>query len=330
MDVLTARDGGLHCGAGRFTIDPARPVEIAVITHAHADHARAGSGEYHCSAEGERVTRMRVGADARIVSHGWGERFQLGDATVSMHPAGHIRGSAQVRVEVDGEVWVASGDYKRQDDPTCSAFEPVPCDVFITEATFSLPIYRWSPTNAVMADIWSWWRTNRNAGRSSLLFCYALGKAQRVLAGLARYTDEPVYVHGAVEPLTEAYRKEGVPMLSTINATADARTDGFKGQLVIAPPSASRSTWMKRFREAETGFASGWMRVRGIRRGRGWDRGFVLSDHVDWPGMIETVQQSGARRVLVTHGRSDILVRYLQEAGIDAAPLATAHGDEDD
>lgn len=330
MDLLAAADGGLRCAAGAFTIDPARPVDVAVITHAHADHARPGSRVYHCAREGLLVTRMRVGDAAEIVPHDWGERFRLGDATVSLHPAGHIRGSAQVRVEAGGSVWVASGDYKRESDPTCTPFEVVPCDVFVTEATFALPIYRWQPTEAVLEDVLRWWRRNRDAGRCSLLFCYALGKAQRVLAGLAPHISEPVYVHGAVEPLTAAYRADGVPMPETLGATVEQSRDGFRGQLVIAPPSASRSPWMKRFGQMETGFASGWMRVRGMRRGRGWDRGFVLSDHVDWPGIVETVAACGARRVLVTHGRSDILVRYLRDAGIDAAALATAHGDEED
>ena len=315
---------------GGFTVDPVRPAQVAVITHAHADHARPGSAVYHCSAEGERYTRARVGTDAEIVTHGWGERFALGDATVSLHPAGHIRGAAQVRVEGDGEAWVVSGDYKREADPTCTPFEVVPCNVFITEATFALPIYRWPATEQVVAEVWAWWQTNRAAGRCSMLFCYALGKAQRLLAELERYTAGPIYVHGALEELIAAYRADGVSLPETINATQAERKDGFAGELVLAPPSASRSAWMRRFRKAETAFASGWMRVRGIRRGRGWDKGFVLSDHVDWPGIIETVQQTGASRVLATHGRTDMLVRYLRERQIDARALSTAYGDEED
>ncbi len=328
--VLIARHGGLDCPAGGFSVDPARPAEIAVITHAHADHARPGSGVYHCSAEGEPYTRARVGEDATLVTHEWGTPFQLGAATVSLHPAGHIRGSVQVRVEVDGACWVVSGDYKREADPTCTVFEPVPCDVFVTEATFALPIYRWTPTDQVVDGIMDWWRGNRDAGRCSMLFCYSLGKAQRLLAELGARTSDPVHVHGALEALTAAYRRDGVQMAETINATQSTRKDGFAGELVLAPPSASRSTWMRRFRKVETAFASGWMRVRGVRRGRGWDRGFVLSDHVDWPGIVETVQDTGARRVLATHGRTDMLVRYLIEQGVDARALSTAYGDEED
>ncbi|HEX7037585.1 MAG TPA: ligase-associated DNA damage response exonuclease [Pseudomonadales bacterium] len=330
MSVLVARDGGLYCGAGDFTVDPAQPVRRAVITHAHADHAYGGSDEYHCSAEGAELTRLRIGDEGAVIPHAWGERFRLGDAVVSLHPAGHIRGSAQVRVEVDGEVWVVSGDYKRHDDPTCTPFEVVPCDVFVTEATFALPVFRWEHPRSVVEQILDWWASNRAAGRCSMLFCYSLGKAQRLLAELADEAFEPVYLHGALERLTSIYRAQGVVMAPTRGATIDAPPRSFAGQLVLAPPSASRSTWMKRFARAETAFASGWMRIRGIRRGRGWDRGFVLSDHVDWPGIIETVQQTGARRVLVTHGRSDVLVRYLGERGVDAAALETAYGDEDD
>ncbi len=329
-DLLLARHGGLDCPAGGFTIDPVRPADVAVITHAHADHARPGSTVFHCAREGAQYTRARVGEDATIITHDWGEPFELGATRVSLHPAGHIRGAAQVRVTGPDDVWVVSGDYKREADPTCSPFEVVSCDVFVTEATFALPIYRWPATAEVVEDIWHWWQKLRNQGRTAMLFCYALGKAQRLLAELKAYTDGPIYVHGALEALTEAYARDGVAMPELVNATQTQHPDGFAGELVLAPPSASRSAWMKRFRKPETAFASGWMRIRGMRRGRGWDRGFVLSDHVDWPGIIKTVKQTGARRVLATHGRTDMLVRYLQERGLDAAALATAYGDEDD
>lgn len=274
--------------------------------------------------------RARVGTDAKIIVHDWGEAFELGETQVSLHPAGHIRGSAQVRVEGEGGVWVVSGDYKRERDPTCTPFEVVPCDVFITEATFALPIYRWPATESVVEDVWRWWQSVREQGKTALLFCYALGKAQRLLAELRTYTEGPVYLHGAMQALTQSYAQDGVVFPELRSATQTERKDGLAGELVLAPPSASRSTWMKRFKQPETAFASGWMRVRGIRRGRGWDKGFVLSDHVDWPGIIETVQQCGASRVLATHGRTDILVRYLNDRGIDAAALETAYGDGED
>ena len=224
-------------------VDPTRSTDVAVVTHAHADHARPVSRVVHCAEEGADL-RQRVGADAELVTHRYGAPFRLGDVEVSLHPAGHIRGSAQVSVTRGDERWVVSGDYKRELDPTCAPFEVVPCDVFITEATFALPIYRWQPTSQVMEEIWTWWQRQAAAGRCAMLFCYALGKAQRILAGLTRHTDLPVYVHGAMRPLTEAYRAEGVHMLETRDATVKARDDGFRGQLVLAPPSASRTTWM--------------------------------------------------------------------------------------
>ena len=242
---------------------------------------------------------------------------------MSFHSAGHVLGSAQIRLEVDGEVWVVIGDYKRDADPSCEPFEPVPCDVLITEATFGLPIYRWQAGADVAEDIRAWWQGDRQ--RPSLLFCYAFGKAQRLMAELnAIGVNEEVLLHGAVETVTRHYREAAVPMTPSRPVSDLPRSDDLAGRLVLAPPSAHRSSWMRRFRSPQTGFASGWMAVRGARRRRGYERGFVLSDHADWPGLIQTVRQSGARKVYVTHGQSDVLARYLREIeGIEAEPLET-------
>lgn len=318
--LITASRRGLECGAGGFCIDPMRPAELALITHAHADHARRGAERYIATRESVPILRQRLGADRRIEGVDYGEPLRLGDTVVSFHPAGHVLGSAQVRVERGGEVWVASGDFKRDDDPTCAPFEVVPCDVFITEATFALPVYRWPPASEVAAEILAWWDANARAGRPSVLFCYAFGKAQRVLAELARLTDRRVFVHGAVQTITELYRDAGVTMLETETVDGRARRD-YAGELVIAPPGAAGSRWMRRFKGAQTGFCSGWMRVRGNRRRRGYDRGFVLSDHADWPSLLATIEDTGASRVLTTHGHSDTLVRLLRERGVDAAEL---------
>lgn len=319
---------GLYCPAGDFYIDPWRSVETAVITHAHSDHARAGHGRYYCSKSGLPLLEHRLGREWDYRSVPYGEPFQLGEATVSLHPAGHILGSAQVRIEVDGEVWVAAGDYKRDDDPTCESFEVVPCHTFITEATFGLPIYRWQPTTDTVREVYEWWQDCRQKGRTALLFCYALGKSQRVLGELLRYTNEPVYLHGAVDILTQIYRAAGIPMVPTIPVADVEKTQSLAGELILAPPSAFRSAWMKRFKSLETGFASGWMRVRGGRRHRGYDRGFVLSDHADWPQLIQTVQETRAQRILVTHGKSDVLVEYLREQGYSAHALGADYGDD--
>ncbi|MCY1043548.1 ligase-associated DNA damage response exonuclease [Corallococcus sp. bb12-1] len=314
---------GLYCRAGNFHIDPWRPVERALVTHAHGDHARSGSQRYLAARAGLGLLQRRLGADSVIDTLEYGEKLTVGDTTVSFHPAGHVLGSAQIRIEHQGEVWVVSGDYKRTPDPTCAPFEVVRCHTFITEATFGLPIYRWDDPRLVAQDILRWWDANREAGRSAVLFCYALGKAQRLLAELGKLTDRPAYVHGAVNGLVTAYREAGVEMLPTQLVSETEKGTSFAGALVLAPPSAGGSTWMRRFGEAETAFASGWMRVRGNRRRRGFDRGFVLSDHADWPDLLRTVADTQAEKVLVTHGQTDSLSHYLRDRGVDASPLAT-------
>ncbi len=321
--LVELTDNGLYCPAGGFYVDPWRAVDRAVITHAHGDHARADCAHYLAAAPGRGVLQLRVGAGADIHSVAYGERVKHGDVEVSLHPAGHILGSAQVRIERGGEVWVVSGDYKLGPDPTCAAFEPVRCDTFISESTFGLPIYRWAPQSRVFADINQWWRGNQQAGKASLLLCYALGKAQRVLAGVDAGIG-PVYLHGAVERVTAAYRAAGVEMVPTQTVDLSRRGGDWSRALIVAPPSALNSPWARRFRPFASGFASGWMRIRGARRRRAVDRGFVLSDHADWPGLLAAIAATGASRVLVTHGRAATLVRYLaEERGLDAQVLAT-------
>jgi putative mRNA 3-end processing factor len=319
-DLVTLTPEGLYCPQGSFHIDPWRPVERALITHAHADHARRGSRRYHAARSGVGLLRRRLGPEAVIEGHGFGAPLALGDATISFHPAGHVLGSAQIRIEAGGEVWVVSGDYKRDPDPSCEAFDVVPCDVFVTEATFALPIYLWDPIDQVMAALLGWWDANAAAGRASVLFCYALGKAQRVLAEIGARADRPVFVHGAIAAFLDAYRDEGVVLAPTVPVGARIKGESFAGELVVAPPSAFGSPWMRRFGDAATGFASGWMRVRGNRRRRGFERGFVLSDHADWPGLLRTIKATGARRVLATHGYADTLARYLCDLGLAAEP----------
>ena len=330
--LVRVDDRGLFCEAGGFWIDPWRPVPRALVTHAHGDHARAGSGAYLAAAPGRQVLARRLTEDARIEALAYGERRRIGDVTVSFHPAGHVLGSAQIRLERcgkgEGEVWVVSGDYKRQADPTCAPFEPVRCDVFITEATFALPIYRWDDTAAVAREVLAWWEGNRAAGRASALSCYALGKAQRVIAELAAICDRPVWTHGAVEAMCQGYREAGVRLPPTRPVAAAPHGQRFAGELVVAPPSAAGSAWMRRFGDCDTAFASGWMRLRGQSRRRGFDRGFVLSDHADWHEILATIAETGASRVLATHGTTGALARYLCERGLDAAALSTLYEGE--
>ncbi|MEO7430563.1 MAG: ligase-associated DNA damage response exonuclease [Dokdonella sp.] len=327
-DLVRPTDAGLFCPAGNFYIDPWKPSATAIITHAHGDHARNGSDLYVSAEVGLPLLQERL-AGATIAGLAYGEQRRFGDATVSLHPAGHILGSAQVRIEVDGRVCVVSGDYKRNPDPTCAPFEVVPCDVFVTEATFAFPVYRWPSMDEVTREIVGWWDECAASGVPCVLFCYSLGKAQRLLAELALRIDRPVHVHGAMIALVERYRELGVRMLPTIPVSDSARGRDFAGELILAPPSAAGSTWMRRFGNASTGFASGWMRIRGNRRRRGYDRGFVVSDHADWPGLIDSIRATGARRVLPTHGNTDALVPYLRELGLDAEPLRTDFERED-
>jgi putative mRNA 3-end processing factor len=327
--LLRTTERGLYCEAGDFFIDPWQPVDRAVITHAHGDHARWGSRVYLGSSEGEAVLRTRLGPGARIRSVEYGVPVDVNGVRITLHPAGHILGSAQVRVEHGGEVWVVSGDYKTEADPTCTPFEPVRCHTFVTESTFGLPIYRWRPDAEVFAGINAWWRANAQAGRASLLMGYALGKAQRLLAGLDPSIG-PIYTHGAVERLNEDYRRTGIPLPETRYAGAEPRGTDWGGAMVVAPPSAMGTPWMRRFGAASTAFASGWMRVRGQRRRRSVDRGFVLSDHVDWPSLLGAIGDTGAECVWVTHGYREPVVRWLREHGYRAQAVASRWEGESD
>jgi len=320
--LIEATARGLYCAAGDFYIDPWEPVERAVITHGHSDHARPGSGRYLCAAPGAPVLRARLGDEAVIETLAYGEAIAINGVRVSLHPAGHVLGSAQVRLESGGEVWVASGDYKLEPDPTCAPFEPVRCHAFVTESTFGLPIYRWSEPARVFEAIDAWWRGNAAAGRASVLFAYALGKAQRILASIDTSIG-PILVHGAVATVDRTYAEAGVALPEAKVATELARGYDVAGALVVAPPSAQSTPWLKRFGDYSDAFASGWMAIRGARRRMAVDQGFVLSDHADWPGLNRAIDATGAERVLVTHGHSQALVQWLVERGLDASAMAT-------
>jgi putative mRNA 3-end processing factor len=329
VPFLSESANGLFCARGGFHIDPWQGVDRALITHAHGDHARAGSAAYLCAGPCEPLLRRKLGADTRIESLPYGASLTIGDVQVSFHPAGHVLGSAQIRLESAEGVWVVAGDYKRAADPTCAAFEPIACETFITESTFGLPIYRWDETAAVIGDIGAWWQVNRDAGKASVLFCYTLGKAQRLLAELMHVTDRPVYAHGMMLPMIEAYREAGIAMLPVVPVIERARgarssAASFAGELVLAPLSARGTPWMRRLGDLSDAFASGLMRVRGVRRQRGFDRGFALSDHADWPALLQTIADSGASRVFATHGHAEPLARYLSARGVQAGTIRTA------
>jgi putative mRNA 3-end processing factor len=325
MDLVVRRPEGLYCPPGDFYIDPWRAVNRAVITHAHADHARVGHAHYLASQAGERVLRARLG-DVPLQTLGYGEVITHHGVRVSLHPAGHVLGSAQVRLQYQNQVWVVSGDYKLDSDPTCAPFEPLTCDTFVTESTFGLPVYRWPNTATVMADINTWWADNAREGRASLLYAYSLGKGQRILAGLDKSIG-PIITHGSLDAINAAYRESGVPLPATQRVAEVSVTDRQQA-LVLAPPSAAVGGWLKNFGEISDAMASGWMQVRGARRRRSIDRGFVLSDHADWQGLLSAIKSTGASQVIVTHGNTAVLIRWLNEAGIQGKGFATEYGQE--
>ena len=321
-DLLEVTEAGLYCAAGDFYIDPWRRVPRAIITHAHADHARSGCERYLCAAPGKLILRTRIGGGSPIDALRFGESLLINGVRVSLASAGHVLGSAQVRVEHKGIVWVVSGDYKTAPDPTCHPFEQLEADVFVTESTFGLPIYRWPHPDRIAAEINQWWRANQAAGRTSVLLAYALGKAQR-LAAMVDPSIGPIVAHGAVMKLVRAYRDSGVRLPSIDGVPPGARKVGNGRALVIAPPSVVAGRWLRLFGEVSVGVASGWMTLRGVRRRRGCDQGFVVSDHADFPALLQVIEATRAKRVLVTHGATAAFARLLCERGFDAAVLPT-------
>lgn len=310
----------MFCEAGEFFIDPHKAVSKAIITHAHADHARTGSREYLTVACGEHVLRTRLSPHAAIQTVQYGEVVDMKGVKVSLHPAGHMLGSSQVRVEFEGEVWVVSGDYKVAADPTCQPFEPLRCHTFITESTFAHPDYTWPDQATVWSQISDWWRMNRAWGRASVLYCYAAGKAQRVLAGVDASLG-PIVTHEKVETVNADYRASGVVLPETTCIDDAPQTTDWGSTLILAPPQVRDGRWLRRAGPRSTAFASGWMLNKG-----GWmrsrvDRGFVLSDHSDWSETLWAVKETGAERVFVTHGYVDHLVSHLRGLGLDAHPL---------
>jgi putative mRNA 3-end processing factor len=325
-DMVVVRKEGLYCVPGDFHIDPWQPVARAVITHGHGDHARPGHGHYLCATPGICILRARLG-EITVQGLDYGTPLEHNGVRISLHPAGHVLGSAQVRMEYRGEVWVASGDYKVEPDATCAPFEPLRCHCFITESTFGLPIYRWQPQHQVFDDINAWWRRNAQEGRSSVMLCYAFGKAQRILSGLDP-TIGPIVCHGAVEPLNRIYRAAGIALPPTV-MVGEVDKAALRQALVLAPPSAAGSPWRRRFGDFSAAFASGWMQLRGARRRRAVDRGFVLSDHADWPGLMQAIRATAAGRIIVTHGSVPAMVRWLCQNGYDAGAFDTEFGDEE-
>lgn len=321
LPLLNFTSKGIYCAKAKVYIDPWRPVDKALLTHGHADHARPGSKHYICSDLAGPVIQYRLG-NISLQTIAYGEKMEINGVTFSFHPAGHVIGSAQIRVAHKGEVWVVSGDYKTQDDGVSTPFEPVKCNHFITESTFGLPVYQWLPQVEVMAQINDWWQQCKDQGKTAVISAYSLGKAQRIIQNVASDIG-PIFTHGAVENINGVLRKQGLPIRSTTLITPAHKTANFKGALVVAPPSAIDSAWASKLGSLSTANASGWMMLRGARRRRAADRGFILSDHDDWKGLNEAVDATGAENVYVTHGYSDIFSKWLREKGLNAVVLET-------
>jgi putative mRNA 3-end processing factor len=326
-ELLKITQNGIYCPAGGFYIDPWRGVERAVITHGHADHARWGSQNYLASTNSREILYQRLGKNINLQTVDYGQPTYINSVKISLHPAGHLLGSSQIRVEYRGEVWVVSGDYKLAEDKTCASFEPLKCHTFITESTFGLPIYRWQPTEVVMESVNNWWRNNAENDSTSILFAYALGKAQRILAELDDSIGT-IYTHGAVEKMNECYRSAGIklPQTTYVGEVSDKKV--FVGGIVIAPGSGDEPSWLRKFPKPLRASASGWMAVRGNRRRKALDRGIVLSDHADWEGILSTIEAAEAENIWVTHGYSSPLIRYLKEKGLNAFSVETPYNEE--
>src|ERR1700744_4657937 len=332
MPLIEFTDKGLYCAQGRFYVDPWKPVDKAVITHAHSDHARAGNGSYLCHRLTLPLLELRLGpagGSGLYQAVEWGDAVYLNGVRVSLHPAGHVIGSSQIRVEYQGEVWVVSGDYKTEDDGISTAFEPVKCHHFISECTFGMPVYTWKPQGEIFGEVNNWWQHNVETGVATVIVGYSLGKAQRILQNLDLSIGK-IYTHGVIENTNEALRRNGFELNPTIRITQDTPRDEIRKGLVIAPPSSVGTPWMRKFGPYSFGYCSGWMALRGAKRRRAADRGFVLSDHADWNGLISAIDATGCECVYLTHGYTATFSRYLNEIGFNAREVHTLYGGEEE
>jgi putative mRNA 3-end processing factor len=326
--LLEFTDKGIYCAPGKFYIDPWKPVDNAVITHAHADHAYVGNKHYLAHNDSREVLYYRLG-EIQLQTIAYGEKVMKNGVAVTLYPAGHVIGSAQVRVEYQGEVWVVSGDYKVEDDGISTPFEPVKCHHFISECTFGMPVYQWKPQASTFSDINAWWRSNVEHGVATVIVGYSLGKAQRILQNLDLSIGN-VYTHGVIENTNEALRRNGIQLNPTIRITPETSKEEARKGIILAPPSSVGTSWMRKFGPYSFGYCSGWMAIRGAKRRRAADRGFVLSDHADWDGLINAIDATGCESVYLTHGYTATFSRYLSEIGFDAHEVHTLYGGEEE
>ena len=322
MPLIELNKNGIYCPEADVYIDPWKKVKRALITHGHSDHSRFGHSSYLCTHSSVPIIKHRLGSSINISGIGYGETISVNGVKISFHPAGHIIGSAQIRLEGKGEVWVVTGDYKIQNDGISEPYEPVRCTHFITESTFGLPVYKWQQQERVINNINNWWQENKEQNKTSIITAYSLGKAQRILHNIDQAIGK-IYCHGAIAKMNAAIKASGIMLPETHLIEGDTKPSDFHGDLIIAPPSALSSPWMKRFKNVSVGIASGWMMLRGARRRRGADRGFVLSDHCDWEGLNTAIKATGAENIYPTHGYTQIFSRWLRDQGYNATPLET-------
>jgi putative mRNA 3-end processing factor len=319
IQLVRLTDRGLYCENGGFFIDPSKPVDKALITHAHSDHARAGAHSYLTVKQGKFLIKQRLGSSINLETINYGQEISINGVKVSFHPAGHILGSSQIRIEYKGEIWVISGDYKIDEDITCDSFTTVKCHTFITESTFGLPIYKWSPQKEIFDDINSWWRRNKDVGIASIIFSYSLGKSQRIIAGLDESIG-PIFTDSIIQKFNICYAESGIKLPLSGNIGEYIDENHSPGAIFISSPSTD-SHWAIKFRRFSSAIVSGWMLVRKNRKRSSCDRGFPLSDHADWDGLLQAVKNSEADRILVTHGYSSSFARWLRENGFNADVL---------
>lgn len=325
--LLEFTDKGIYCSKGKFYIDPWQPVDDAVITHAHSDHAYSGHKHYLAHHLSREVLLYRLG-EINLQTIEYGETVYKNGVQITMYPAGHVIGSAQIRVESQGEVWVVSGDYKVEDDGVCTPFEPVRCHHFISECTFGMPVYKWKPQAQLFEDVNRWWRYNVENNLATVIVGYSLGKAQRILQNLDLSIGK-IYTHGVIENTNEALRRNGIILNPTERITPESNKEAVRKGIIIAPPSAVGTPWMRKFQPYSFGYCSGWMALRGAKRRRAADRGFILSDHADWDGLVSAIDATGCEKVYLTHGYTASFARYLAEIGFDAHEVHTLYGNDE-
>jgi putative mRNA 3-end processing factor len=328
MGLITFTNKGIYCEQGDFYIDPWRPVNLAVTTHGHADHVKWGNNAYLCHELTKPILQHRLGADLNIQTLPYNEEISINGVRLSLFPAGHVIGSSQIRLEYKGEVCVVSGDYKVEYDGISTAFEPVKCHTFVSESTFGLPIYKWQPQQQIFKQITDWVSDNRDKGKTSVLVAYSLGKAQRLIKNLDQCGN--IYVHNSIANLNDGFLRAGVDLPETIRISPEIKKETLQQGLVIVPPALADGKWIKTLQNAATGVCSGWMRVRAGRRWRSADAGFALSDHADWPGLLEAIKATEAEKVYVTHGFTSTFSKYLNEIGIASEEVKTQYGSDED